>query len=645
MVPLVGGESRLVPLIAALRQTAPGVPVFLAAPAGSGRTRAALEAVRSLRSPLVHVASAMGGHPWASWQSLLQQLGGPDLGAEVLRGGSLYRQRLLAALAAQGAAAGETVVIWDDADALTAEQAMVLSEAMAATAGAVRWLLVGSPVAGTDAPVVPWTDLTPAAGQELAETMAAFLGLRVPEGLDTTVGPVAMREALRLGQAGVADPFADGWLAFEPPAQQALSRFAADGQVPAPAVLAALLRSGWLTRSEAGLTWAHRGAWRQSAAAAAGWPDVDRHLMAGLPQSALALAADAPAAGPWTARALSLAAAACGDPVAASDWQAAETAAMAALPAAVNSQAGKLQLKIGKMYFYYQNAMSVALAHFDSARQHFEAAGADAQLVAIDSMIGWSLRNQGRRDEALAYSLQAYEAAVAGGLALEEGEAGHNLGNIYRELHDLPKAEDYFLRSIAAYERAEKSPPHLIARSKSGLAMVFQDMGRWDEATSLQQWCLDLVERFGLLAGMMTIAYHLGNCHLNTGRLDEAEGTFTYAARLSKDKGDVRRYGKCLEGLAKIAVLRGDKHLSLKHLREAAMLAADVGAAADGRVPILCDLLDLGAVVPEGERQTILRTLATLAASLPAGALHDRAYACLPDQVAGAGQHQVAEGG
>ncbi|MBC7544985.1 MAG: tetratricopeptide repeat protein, partial [Candidatus Sericytochromatia bacterium] len=313
-------------------------------------------------------------------------------------------------------------------------------------------------------------------------------------------------------------------------------------------------------------------------------------------------------------------------------WQTQAESGFTGLAPQVRIKCGKLHAKIGKTYFFFQNAMSVALEHFVAAREHFAAAGDTSLLVGSDSQVGWALRTQGKRDEALAYCHKAMDAAEAQGLLPEVGEAGHNLGNLYREIGDLAKAEQYFVASIAAYEQA-KARQNFIAKSKSGLAMVYADLSRWQEATELQAWCMDLVERIGIISGQMTIGFHLGNCYLNTGDLTKAETYFNRSLALSRDKGDVRRQGKCWESLAKVAQIQGRHESAVSALQHALVLARDAGAPVPEQAKLLCDILESPS--HNDGRSDILDRLAQSVSDLPPGPLLVRAQALMAAQPAG----------
>lgn len=187
----------------------------------------------------------------------------------------------------------------------------------------------------------------------------------------------------------------------------------------------------------------------------------------------------------------------------------------------------------------------------------------DPQLLAKAqlnlSQIYWSHR---RYDEAVGYG----EAALAGfkksGSQIEQlGATATILGLIAHGRGDWATAESWLREAIAAYRSTTQ--PALLARSLMNLTLTLERAGRAEEAISLGQEALAILEPTKYELDKVRVELALGTIYLNLKRLAEAEAAYKRAASPAlREVGDTHL-------LALQANNLGNVYLEMGRLQEA----------------------------------------------------------------------------
>jgi len=200
-----------------------------------------------------------------------------------------------------------------------------------------------------------------------------------------------------------------------------------------------------------------------------------------------------------------------------------------------------------------------AIGKFEEARRAFQLSIAsdpgDADLAYQARLnIGETLRQEGKRQEALGL----YESLLneCGGSGKKAAELYTDIGQVYRELDNLPEARKAFSLSI------EKDPGNreLIYWSKIALAEMLRQENRPSEALKIYE---KLLADYKDSAGSTTNTYgHIAQTYLEMGRLDEAKKAFLLS--IQKDPRDHERVYWSTLGLAEIKRRQGEPAEAIK---------------------------------------------------------------------------------
>jgi tetratricopeptide (TPR) repeat protein len=227
-------------------------------------------------------------------------------------------------------------------------------------------------------------------------------------------------------------------------------------------------------------------------------------------------------------------------------------------------------------------------------------------LAQLHADLGLLLQSLGRFGDAEAMLQKSFTIAEQQGEIAIAAVAAANLALLYRETHDLDRAEETIRQALALETRLKHKDG--IARGCLNLGTILFEKGQFTEATANFQKSLDLYEELELHALAANAVYNLGNaqralkddagaerCYrkaldlfmaggdaagvaraagnlgavsLDAGRLADAEQEFLLALDAAKESGDPRAVAMQTRNLAVLAHKRGDASEACARLRE-----------------------------------------------------------------------------
>jgi serine/threonine protein kinase/tetratricopeptide (TPR) repeat protein len=245
---------------------------------------------------------------------------------------------------------------------------------------------------------------------------------------------------------------------------------------------------------------------------------------------------------------------------------------------------------------YQQARLADAAAHLRAAEELFRRADRPFDAAQAQCTLGFQLRSQGRLDEGLALAKKGWETLKDSGNLPAVVRAGHDLGNILRDVGDLAASLEVFERAIAAgaeLRRAGNSSAALWGQlaARSGRAMTYAAMGRLDEAIADQRavYALSVQEHNPL--GQVSAGFHLAHHLAEKGDLVAAEQAALKSLKLCSELGLPTREMKCRTLLAQIEERRGRTAESIKHLEAAEALARHSQVSDDAWLDVAEQLL------------------------------------------------------
>lgn len=194
------------------------------------------------------------------------------------------------------------------------------------------------------------------------------------------------------------------------------------------------------------------------------------------------------------------------------------------------------------------------------AREADDLAGQSRALNGLGMMV---LR-QGDFAEALACHREALHCTRACGDRRIEGALSNNLGNVYLRLGIYDKA-------IANYEHALNIHSQIGARQKEitarfNLGLCHHYLGEHDAARSHTQQALQIAQEVGDRRAQGFAWMGIGHVLLRSGSLDNARKAYQESVALRRESGQAHLTVEPLEGLARIALARGETVQSLDYV-------------------------------------------------------------------------------
>ncbi len=232
---------------------------------------------------------------------------------------------------------------------------------------------------------------------------------------------------------------------------------------------------------------------------------------------------------------------------------------------------------------YHRGRWDASDADLVRAAAVLESAGLHAEAALVRSRRGFQLRDRGRLEEGLRHARAGWAVLRGTDDLAAIARAGHDLGNLLRDVGEHDEAVVVFGCAIEAgdrlYARGERGDVHYgRLGARSGRAMTWAAMGRFEEAIADQQAALDFARELGHGMAEAAILYHLATHRVGRdgpADRDEARALALRSLELCRERGVPVRAMKCRVLLAQIARRAGHPEEELEHLEAAEFLARE----------------------------------------------------------------------
>jgi tetratricopeptide (TPR) repeat protein len=262
--------------------------------------------------------------------------------------------------------------------------------------------------------------------------------------------------------------------------------------------------------------------------------------------------------------------------------------------------------------------------HLDEGRRWLAAllerggdAPPDARARALEGA-AWLASHQGDYDEAARLGEECLALRRELGEKTDIAAALSNLGAVFAMRGDHVRAEALYEESLALAR--ELGDAKRIASALNNLGISARVRGEPDRAVALYEESLALVRKLGDTAHVATTLLNLGHAHQDQGALDQAMTRYRESLMLCLDLQSRQNAARCLQGMASVAVARGDAVRSARLCGAAAALRAAIGVQlpASGRASF--EKITAGARATLGEAAFTAAWTAGQALSLEAAA-------------------------
>jgi tetratricopeptide (TPR) repeat protein len=210
--------------------------------------------------------------------------------------------------------------------------------------------------------------------------------------------------------------------------------------------------------------------------------------------------------------------------------------------------------------------LQAALEHHLASMEHFEVIGAEWAVASVGSDVARAAEARGDLEAAAAFTERAMLAARRLNLEMAEIQLGARLGNLRLCQGDIEGADALHEEAMALAEAVGSRVSYGVILT--GRAMVRRAQGRLDEAVEAAAAALAVYRRTQLRSGEALSLALLGFATECLGDTSGAEELHAEALAAAHQQGDQRLVALAVEGLAGVAVARGD------HERGAALLGA-----------------------------------------------------------------------
>ena len=189
--------------------------------------------------------------------------------------------------------------------------------------------------------------------------------------------------------------------------------------------------------------------------------------------------------------------------------------------------------------------------------QHaYDAEDRVSEAMAL-SEIGYAYKSIGDMTNGLDFAIRALDLAEDLHHELLEAILKINLGVVYKDLTDYPKAIPLF--SDAATKMAAEKNDKIQSWALMNLAQVYYDNGKTDSALMYAQRTYELVVRTGYTTYLGFICTQLGKIHARLGNTSLANGFFEMAIRDAQTKNAPKYISQAYFGLAEFQQQRSQK--------------------------------------------------------------------------------------
>ncbi|MBM4464280.1 MAG: tetratricopeptide repeat protein [Chloroflexi bacterium] len=171
----------------------------------------------------------------------------------------------------------------------------------------------------------------------------------------------------------------------------------------------------------------------------------------------------------------------------------------------------EIHRKIGRVY-ERNGGRDLALEHFRTGRRILESDGPSLEMVRLDSGMAFLNIRQGQYEEAIRLcqrSLDMLETLPDNVASRKErARIYNNLGSIYLNWNDYPRATEHFEKSLAI--RIENEDTHGIAVLYNNLGVVYERQGHYDQAFEYHRQSFELEKEIGDIYGLAISHTNLG---------------------------------------------------------------------------------------------------------------------------------------
>ena len=171
----------------------------------------------------------------------------------------------------------------------------------------------------------------------------------------------------------------------------------------------------------------------------------------------------------------------------------------------------EIHRKIGRVY-ERNGGRDLALEHLRTGRQILESDGPSLEMVRLDSGMAFLNIRRGQYEEAIELcqrSLDMLEKLPENADSRQErARIYNNLGSIYLNWSDYPRATEHFEKSLAI--RIENGDTHGTAVLYNNLGVVYERQGNYDKALEYHRQSFELEKEIGDIYGLAISHTNLG---------------------------------------------------------------------------------------------------------------------------------------
>jgi tetratricopeptide (TPR) repeat protein len=211
----------------------------------------------------------------------------------------------------------------------------------------------------------------------------------------------------------------------------------------------------------------------------------------------------------------------------------------------------------------HRGELDASVAHARAAADDLAAGGKVFEAAEAECWQGFVLRTAGRVQEGLEHARRGWSVLKDAPNQATVARAGHDLGNVLRDVGALDEALVVFERSIEAGEALHRLGRKTDAlwgsvASRSGRALIRFALGDLPGAIDDQRAVVARAEAYGNLPAQAYAGYHLATHLLAADALDDADATARRALDVCARLGMADRACRCLLVLAQVAERRDD---------------------------------------------------------------------------------------
>lgn len=256
-----------------------------------------------------------------------------------------------------------------------------------------------------------------------------------------------------------------------------------------------------------------------------------------------------------------------------------------------------------------------ARAAMERAAALHDAAGLPYEAASVRCSIGFMLRSLGAVNEGLRIALEGWTILREADDPALVCRAGHDLGNILRDVGRHSAALDVLARAMEAGERLYESgntpaAVYGVYAARSARAMTLASLGRLDEAIEEQRAVVERAEAAGHSIASAVGGYHLASHLMERGDLVEAAERIDHALSVCAAAGLPNRALKCRVLAARLAREESRLDDAVEHLEAAEFLARRSRAANARWLDVVEPLVALLREVGREDRVDALRAAA-----------------------------------